>query len=142
MDKGKDRVYRLDSQRPFEELRPFRHVFPGRKFEELRFLQRSSSVFHFWVNSLLIPGRGKSRAGRRGSPDGTAAGHDADLFLKASVALQHGVEQYQIGAEIEYITDMARIMEYGIMSTPALMIDDRIVSMGRVLKTKDVLKYL
>ena len=47
-----------------------------------------------------------------------------------------------IGAEIEYITDMARIMEYGIMSTPALMIDDRIVSMGRVLKTKDVLKYL
>jgi len=24
----------------------------------------------------------------------------------------------QIRAEIEYITDMARIMEYGIMSTP------------------------
>ena len=85
---------------------------------------------------------GKSRAGRRGGQDGTAAGHDADLFLKASVALQHGVEQHQIGAEIEYITDMARIMEYGIMSTPALMIDDKIVSMGRVLKTKDVLKYL
>lgn len=37
---------------------------------------------------------------------------------------------------------MARIMEYGIMSTPALMIDDRLVSMGRVLKAKEVLKYL
>jgi hypothetical protein len=37
---------------------------------------------------------------------------------------------------------MARIMEYGIMSTPALMVDNKVVSMGRALKTKDVLKYL
>ena len=44
--------------------------------------------------------------------------------------------------EIEYVTDMARIMEYGIMSTPALMIDDKVVSMGRVLKAKEVMKLL
>ena len=56
--------------------------------------------------------------------------------VKAAVA-EKGIE-----AEIEYITDMARIMEYGIMSTPALMVDDKVVSMGRVLKTKEVLKYL
>ena len=37
---------------------------------------------------------------------------------------------------------MARIMEYGIMSTPALMIDDKVVSMGRVLKAKEVMKLL
>ena len=47
-----------------------------------------------------------------------------------------------IEAEIEYITDMAEIMEYGIMSTPALMIDGKIVSMGRVLKAKDLVKLL
>ena len=47
-----------------------------------------------------------------------------------------------IEAEIEYITDMAEIMEYGIMSTPALMIDGKIVSMGRVLKAKDLAKLL
>ena len=45
-------------------------------------------------------------------------------------------------AEIEYITDMARIMEYGIMSTPALMIDNKVVSMGRVLKAKEVLRLI
>ncbi|MBR4473442.1 MAG: thioredoxin family protein, partial [Oscillospiraceae bacterium] len=44
--------------------------------------------------------------------------------------------------EIEYITDMAKIVEYGIMSTPALMIDNKVVSMGRVLKAKDVAKLL
>ena len=36
----------------------------------------------------------------------------------------------------------AKIMEYGIMSTPALMVDNKVVSMGRALKTKDVLTYL
>ena len=31
-------------------------------------------------------------------------------------------------------------MGYGIMSMPALMIDDKIVSVGKVLKAKDVEK--
>ena len=57
-------------------------------------------------------------------------------------AVKEAVAEKGVDAEIEYITDMARIIEYGIMSTPALMIDNKIVSMGRVLKTKDVLKYL
>ena len=57
-------------------------------------------------------------------------------------AVKEAVAEKGIAAEIEYITDMARIMEYGIMSTPALMVDNKIVSMGRVLKAKDVLKYL
>ena len=57
-------------------------------------------------------------------------------------AVKEAVAEKGIEAEIEYITDMARIMEYGIMSTPALMVDDKIVSMGRALKSKDILKYL
>jgi small redox-active disulfide protein 2 len=57
-------------------------------------------------------------------------------------AVKEAVAEKGIDAEIEYITDMAKIMEYGIMSTPALMIDSKIVSMGRVLKAKDVLKFL
>ena len=47
-----------------------------------------------------------------------------------------------IDAEVEYITDMEKIMGYGIMSMPALMIDDKIVSVGKVLKAKDVEKLL
>lgn len=45
-------------------------------------------------------------------------------------------------ADIEYITDFAVIGSYGIMSTPALMIDDRIVSVGRVLKSSEIEKLL
>lgn len=57
-------------------------------------------------------------------------------------AVKEAVAEKGIEAEIEYITDMAKIMEYGIMSTPALMIDNKVVSMGRVLKTKEVIKLL
>ena len=37
-------------------------------------------------------------------------------------AVKEAVAEKGIAAEIEYITDMAKIMEYGIMSTPALML--------------------
>lgn len=57
-------------------------------------------------------------------------------------AVKEAVAEKGIVAEIEYITDMSKIMEYGIMSTPALMVDNKVVSMGRALKTKDVLTYL
>ena len=57
-------------------------------------------------------------------------------------AVKEAVAEKGIEAEIEDITDMFKIMEYGIMSTPALMVDNKVVSMGRVLKTKEVLKYL
>lgn len=57
-------------------------------------------------------------------------------------AVREAVAQKGIDAEIEYITDMSKIMELGIMSTPALMVDDKVVSMGRVLKAKDVAKLL
>lgn len=57
-------------------------------------------------------------------------------------AVKEAVAEKGIEAEIEYITDMTRIMAYGIMSTPALMIDDKVVSMGRVLKSKDILKLI
>ena len=57
-------------------------------------------------------------------------------------AVKEAVAEKGIEADIEYITDMSKIMEYGIMSTPALMINSKVVSMGRVLKTKDVLKLL
>lgn len=47
-----------------------------------------------------------------------------------------------IEADVEYITDFAVIGAYGIMSTPALVVDEKIVSMGKVLKSSDIEKLL
>ena len=41
-------------------------------------------------------------------------------------------------AEIEKVTDYAAIAAYGIMSTPALVIDDQVVLTGRVPKVAEL----
>ncbi len=61
-------------------------------------------------------------------------------------------EQYQnvinaaaemgLATDIEYITDMEKVMAYGVMSMPAIVVNEKVVSMGRVLKIADVVKLL
>ena len=43
-----------------------------------------------------------------------------------------------MGIEVEYITDLQKIMEYGAMSMPALVINEKVVSVGRVLKPAEI----
>ena len=57
-------------------------------------------------------------------------------------AAKEAVANKGIDAEVEYITDMEKIMNYGVMSMPVLMIDEKVVSAGKVLKAKEVEKYL
>lgn len=45
-------------------------------------------------------------------------------------------------AEIEKVTDFAEIAKFGVMSTPALVIDERVVSFGKVLKPKEIIKII
>ena len=43
-----------------------------------------------------------------------------------------------MGIEVEYVTDLQKIMEYGAMSMPALVINEKVVSVGRVLKPAEI----
>ena len=45
-------------------------------------------------------------------------------------------------AEIIKVQDMKDIVSYGVMQTPALVIDEKVVSFGKVLKPKDIEKIL
>lgn len=47
-----------------------------------------------------------------------------------------------IEAEVEKVTDFAEISKYGIMSTPGLVIDEKVVSFGKVLKPKDIVQII
>lgn len=44
--------------------------------------------------------------------------------------------------EVEYITDMEKIVSYGVMSMPALVINEKVVSMGKALKTAEIISLL
>ena len=55
---------------------------------------------------------------------------------------QEAVKTVGLNIEVEYITDMQKIMGYGVMSMPALVINEQVVSMGKVLKAADIEKLL
>ncbi len=47
-----------------------------------------------------------------------------------------------IEAEVEKVEDMQQIMSYGVMSTPALVVDEKLISSGKVLKEKEIIKVI
>ena len=52
------------------------------------------------------------------------------------------VKAMGLSVEVEYITDMEKVMTYGVMSMPAIVVNEKVVSMGKVLKAADVEKLL
>jgi small redox-active disulfide protein 2 len=52
------------------------------------------------------------------------------------------VDQNGVEATIERVEDIMEIMKYGIMSTPALVIDGKVVIKGRIPSTDEIKKAL
>ena len=52
------------------------------------------------------------------------------------------VKALGLDVEVEYITDMEKVMGYGVMSMPAIVVNEKVVSMGKVLKAADMEKLL
>jgi small redox-active disulfide protein 2 len=46
--------------------------------------------------------------------------------------------QLNIHETIEHVTDFSQIASYGVMTTPALVMDNKVLSYGRVLKTDEI----
>ena len=57
-------------------------------------------------------------------------------------ATKAALEQLGMDAAIDHVTDFSQIAAYGVMTTPALVVDGKVVSYGKVLKTEDVAKIL
>jgi len=55
---------------------------------------------------------------------------------------KEALEKLSMDAEIVKVTDFADIAAFGVMSTPALVIDEKVVSIGKVLKADDIIKIL
>ena len=62
--------------------------------------------------------------------------HELEANTKAALA-SLGLDQ-----SVEMITDFSVIAAYGVMSTPALVVDGKVVSYGKVLKRDEVATIL
>lgn len=56
--------------------------------------------------------------------------------------VRKAVTEQKINATIEKVTDLQTIMLYGVMSTPALVVDDKVVSSGKLLSPDAIVKLL
>lgn len=61
-----------------------------------------------------------------------------DLEASTKAALT----QLGMDATIDHVTDFAQIAAYGVMTTPALVVDGKVISYGKVLKTDEVAALL
>lgn len=52
------------------------------------------------------------------------------------------LKQLGMDVAIDHITDYAQIAAYGVMTTPALVVDGKVLSFGKVLKTDEVIAIL
>ena len=57
-------------------------------------------------------------------------------------ATKAALEQLGMDTTIDHVTDFSKIAAYGVMTTPALVVDGQVVSYGKVLKTEEVVKIL
>ncbi len=52
------------------------------------------------------------------------------------------IKSLAIEAEIEKVTDYSEIMKYPILSTPGLVINEKLVSAGRIPSDKEIVDWL
>ena len=60
------------------------------------------------------------------------------LFANAETA----VKSAGLEAQIEKVEKIADIVKFGVMSTPALVVDGQVKSVGKILSSDDIEKYL
>mgnify|MGYP000906044073 CR=1 FL=1 len=57
---------------------------------------------------------------------------------KLEETARQAVSELGVEAVIEKVTDLNDIMDYGVMMTPALVIDEKVVSSGKLLSVADI----
>ncbi len=55
---------------------------------------------------------------------------------------KEAVEQLELDADVIKVEDIAEIMQLGVMTTPALLIDGKVVVKGKVPSVKDITELL
>lgn len=57
-------------------------------------------------------------------------------------AVRQALSELNMEAEVEHVTDFAQIAAYGVMSLPALVVEGKVVSAGKVLKAGEAARLL
>jgi small redox-active disulfide protein 2 len=56
--------------------------------------------------------------------------------------VEAAVQELKLEAEIEKVTEIQEIVSFGIMSTPGLAVNGKVLSAGKVLSTQQIIDLL
>jgi small redox-active disulfide protein 2 len=62
--------------------------------------------------------------------------------VKLAKNVEEAAKTKGVACEVEKVTDIKKIMGYGVMMTPGLVIDGVVKSVGKVLSVEDIKKLL
>lgn len=65
-------------------------------------------------------------------------GSGCDKCKKLEANVKEALQSLGIEASVEKIEDFKEIMAFGVMQTPALVIDEKVKSIGKVLSVDDL----
>ncbi len=55
---------------------------------------------------------------------------------------KQALKEIGLDAKVIKVTDFKEIAKYGVMTTPALVVDEKVVSKGQVLKKDEIIEIL
>ena len=118
------------------------------------------AIFHFGSKNVTIPQTTAAAAASVPDAPGSAAqgtlhspqvGATLDIKVlgggcakcnQLEDAVRQALTEIGIEADIDHVRDFGIIASYGVMSTPALMINGKVVSAGKVLRKNEVVKLI
>ena len=62
--------------------------------------------------------------------------------LKLERETKDAIEDLGINAKVEHVKNFVEIAKYGVMNTPASVINEKVVSSGRVLNKEQIIEIL
>ncbi len=84
----------------------------------------------------------KAETAKKDGPTVKILGSGCSKCNALEAATKAALEQLGMDTAIDHVTDFAKIAAYGVMTTPALVVDGKVVSYGKVLKTDEVVSLL
>jgi small redox-active disulfide protein 2 len=61
---------------------------------------------------------------------------------KVEKLVREAVGETGTEADVEHVTDFKKIAEYGVFSTPALVVDGKVKSVGKIPKKEEILAWI
>ena len=69
-------------------------------------------------------------------------GEGCDKCTKVLENTKIALAELEIEAKVEKVEDIVEMMKYGVMSTPAIVINGKVKAVGKIFSVKEIKKYI